>query len=99
MMIIKNKIYLMVNHLFIRKERIEMLLIFSQFICICGLAIFVVSMQQKSKEKVLVQQIVSFMMYATQYLILGAYAGMTVYLLNVFRNVIIYIFEKKGKDI
>ena len=38
-------------------------------------------------------------MYATQYLILGAYAGMTVYLLNVFRNVIIYIFEKKGKDI
>lgn len=54
MMIIKNKIYLMVNHLFIRKERIEMLLIFSQFICICGLTIFVVSMQQKSKEKVLV---------------------------------------------
>ena len=39
------------------------------------------------------------MMYATQYLILGAYAGMTVYLLNVFRNVIIYIFEKKGKNI
>ena len=39
------------------------------------------------------------MMYATQYLILGAYAGMTVYLLNVFRNVIIYIFEKRGKNI
>ena len=76
-----------------------MIFIFSQFICICGLISFVISMQQKSKKKVLIWQIISFLLYAIQYLMLDAYSGMTIYILNAIRNIIIYVTEKKEKNI
>lgn len=68
----------------------------SQIICIGGLITFVISMQQKTKEKILVLQIVSFIMYAIQYFILGAYTGMTIYLINILRNITFYVCEKKN---
>ena len=50
-------------------------MLISQIICIGGLVTFVISMQMKTKEKILLLQIISFIMYSIQYFILPHLCG------------------------
>lgn len=70
---------------------------FSQFIGFLAFIIFVISVQQKSKSKILFLQIVSFLFYALQYLLIQAYPGMIVFIINMIRSIAFYQSTKKQK--
>ncbi len=69
----------------------------SQVMCILGLVLFGISMQKSSRKDIVKWQIFSFLLYATQYFLLGAYLGMLTYLINMIRSIVFFIFEKNIK--
>lgn len=69
----------------------------SQVMCILGLVLFGISMQKSSRKDIVKWQIFSFLLYATQFFLLGAYLGMLTYLINMIRSIVFFIFEKNIK--
>ncbi len=69
----------------------------SQIFGVCGLVFFISSMQQKNKRKILFYQIISFFFYSAQYLIIKAYPGMILFVVNMIRCIIFYYTTKKNK--
>ena len=65
-------------------------LLISQIVGFCAFIIFVISLQQVSKKKILFLQIFSFGMYALEYLIINAYSGMLIFIINIIRSIIFY---------
>ena len=70
----------------------------SQFIGFFAFVLFVISMQQKNKINILFLQIISFSLYALQYLLTRAYPGMIVFIINMVRSIVFYISIKKGQS-
>ena len=66
----------------------------SQCICVGGLLAFIFSLQQNSKPKIIIYQVVSFTLYSIKYFLLDAYSGMSIYLLNVVRSIAFYFFDE-----
>jgi hypothetical protein len=58
--------------------------------CILGLVLFGISMQKSSRKDIVKWQIFSFLLYATQYFLLGAYLGMLTYLINMIRSIVFF---------
>ena len=75
-----------------------MSLFISQIVGFCAFIIFVISLQQVSKKKILFLQIFSFGMYSLQYLIITAYSGMIIFVLNIIRSIIFYIIADKKSN-
>lgn len=73
-----------------------MIILISQIVGFCAFIIFVISMQQKNKITILFLQIISFFLYTVQYLLISAYSGMIVYIINMTRNIVFYYTIKKG---
>lgn len=73
-----------------------MLILISQIVGFCAFIIFVISMQQKNKITILFLQIISFFLYTLQYLLISAYSGMIVYIINMTRSIVFYYTIKKG---
>lgn len=65
-------------------------LLISQIVGFCAFIIFVISLQQVSKKKILFLQIFSFGMYALEYLIINAYSGMLIFIINIIRSIIFH---------
>ena len=59
-----------------------------------GITLWILSIQQKSGEKILLTQLISNLLYALQYFLLAAYSGFITYVLATFRC---FIFYKKNK--
>ena len=72
--------------------------LFSQVMGFFGFIIFIKSIQSKEKSKVLLMQIISFLFYTIQYLLINAFSGMLVYLINVIRCLVFYLLEKKKRN-
>lgn len=67
---------------------------FSQIVGFIAFVIYVISIQQKSKPKILCWQIGSFFLYSLQYLLIEAYSGMMMFSINMIRCIVFYICEK-----
>lgn len=74
------------------------MLLFSQVIGFFGFIVFIKSIQYKEKSKVLFMQIISFSFYTIQYLLINAFSGMLVHLINVIRCLVFYLLEKKKRN-
>ena len=71
--------------------------IIAQIIGIIILFITVISIQQKTKEKILACQILANILDAIQYFLLNALTGGVIAIINVIRCVIFYYYKKKDK--
>lgn len=74
-----------------------MLMFISQIIGFVAFLVFIISIQQKEKTKILFWQIVSFFGYVVQYLLINAYSGMVVYTINMLKSIVFYYATKKNK--
>lgn len=69
--------------------------IFAQILGILAIICWISSIQQKSKEKILIYQMVANALYTFQYFLLGAFAAASMNLTSVVRCLIFYNNEKK----
>ena len=67
---------------------------FSQIVGFIAFLIYVFSIQQKNKGKILFWQISSFFLYSLQYLLIKAYPGMMIFLINMLRCLVFYFTIK-----
>lgn len=74
-----------------------MLFILAQIIGVIVLVITVTSIQFKTKEKILICQIIANVLVAVQYFLLNALTGAVVAIINVIRCIIFYYYKKKNK--
>lgn len=73
-------------------------LLISQIIGFCAFLIFIISIQQVNKKKILFLQIFSFGMYALEYLIINAYSGMIIFIINIIRSIVFYKIADKNSN-
>lgn len=71
--------------------------ILAQIVGIIVLVITVISIQFKTKEKILICQIIANILVAIQYFLLNALTGAVVSIINVIRCIIFYHYKKKDK--
>lgn len=74
-----------------------MLFISAQIIGFIVLGITVISIQFKTKEKILICQIIANILVSIQYFLLNALTGGVVAVINVIRCLIFYYYKKKDK--
>lgn len=75
-----------------------MLFILAQIIGFIILGITVISIHFKSKEKILLSQIIANVLVSIQYFLLNAITGGVVAIFNVIRCIIFYLYKKKNKE-
>ena len=73
-------------------------LFISQIIGFCAFLIFIISIQQVNKKKILFLQIFSFGMYALEYLVINAYSGMIIFIINIIRSIVFYKIADKNSN-
>lgn len=71
--------------------------IIAQIIGIIVLGITVISIQFKTKEKILICQIIANILVAVQYFLLNALTGGVVAVINVIRCIIFYYYKRRDK--
>lgn len=69
--------------------------IFAQIIGGIVLILTVISIQFKTKEKILMCQIIANVLISIQYFLLDALTGGVVSIINVIRCIIFYVYKKK----
>lgn len=74
-----------------------MAFIIAQIIGVLILILTVISIQQKTKEKILMYQIIANVLDGIQYFLLGAITGGVIGFLNVLRCIVFYWYKKKDK--
>lgn len=73
--------------------------ILAQIIGSLAIITFAISPQQKTKKKVLIFQLCSSILYALQYLILGAFSAVATNVIGTIKNWIFYRYTKQDKEI
>lgn len=73
--------------------------ILAQVVGTLAIVVFAISPHQKTKKKVLFFNIVSSLLYALQYLLLGAFSAVATNVIGTVKNQVFYMYEKKEKDI
>lgn len=73
--------------------------IIAQITGILAIIAFAISPQQKTKNKVLIFQLLSNILYALQYLILGAFSAVATSIIGAVNNLVFYGYAKKDKEI
>lgn len=74
-------------------------LILAQVIGILAIVVFALSPQQKTKKRALIFQLFSSILYALQYLFLGAFSAMATNLIGAIKNYVFYTYTRKDKNI
>lgn len=69
----------------------------AQIFALIAFVLYTISLQFRSRSKVLKVQIVANSFYALEYLMLNAYAGVNNSLFGISRSVLFYIFQKKHR--
>lgn len=70
-----------------------------QILGIVAFAFLAISIQSKKKSSLLFFQILASIIFIIQFLLLGAYAGVVIMMVSVFRSVIFYKYKKENKKI
>ncbi|MCI8290956.1 MAG: YgjV family protein [Clostridia bacterium] len=73
--------------------------ILAQIVGILAIVVFAISPHQKTKKKVLIFNIISCLLYATQYLMLGAFSAAATNIIGAGKDRVFYEYEKKEKNI
>lgn len=73
--------------------------ILAQIVGIVAILFFALSPQQKTKGKVLIFQAISSILYAMQYVLLGAFSAVATNLIGLAKNLVFYRYAKDNKDI
>ncbi len=76
-------------------EKLTFNYILIQLIGFCAMAFGILSFQAKRRNTILLMQMTASILWAVQYLLLGAYTGVALNLVSIFRNL---FFTKKGKS-
>lgn len=71
----------------------------AQIVGILAIIVFAISPHQKTKKKVLIFQLISNMLYALQYLLLGAFSAVATNIVGGIKNLIFYFYTKAEKEI
>lgn len=71
----------------------------AQVIGIAAILFFALSPQQKTKGRVLIFQSISSILYALQYVLLGAFSAVATNLIGLAKNLVFYRYAKENKDI
>lgn len=69
-----------------------------QGIGLIGLIFMITANYQKSKNRVLVFQILASLMFFIQYILLNAFTAGITFLVAIFRSFVFYYYDKKGKE-
>ena len=72
--------------------------VFVQLIGFVAIFVNIISVQFNTYKKIILLKAVGSILFATQYLLLGAYAGMVMDLIGTVRNVIFTRVVQKGKS-
>lgn len=72
--------------------------ILSQIIGLLAIICWVMSIQQKNKEKILMNQMFANTLYTIQYVLLGAYSASAMNITSAIRSLVFYNDEKKHKQ-
>lgn len=73
--------------------------IMAQILGILAILVFSLSPQQKTKNKILIFQLFSSILYCLQYFILGAFSAVVINIIGAIKESIFYLYTKKDKDI
>lgn len=73
--------------------------VFAQIVGILAILFFALSPQQKTKKKVLIFQAFSSVLYAIQYILLGAFSAAATNTIGLIKNLVFYSYTKEDKDI
>lgn len=73
--------------------------ILAQVVGILAIVVFAISPHQKTKKRVLIFNIISCLLYATQYLLLGAFSAAATNIIGAAKDRVFYEYENKKKDI
>lgn len=73
--------------------------ILAQIVGIAAILFFALSPQQKTKGKVLIFQSISSILYALQYVLLGAFSAVATNLIGLVKNLVFYHYARDNKDI
>lgn len=73
--------------------------IIAQVVGILAIITFALSPHQKKKKKILTVQLISSVLYALQYLLLGAFSAVATNIIGAVKNWVFYLYAKKDKEI
>lgn len=73
--------------------------IVAQIIGILAILIFALSPQQKTKQNVLIFQLISSILYGLQYFILGAFSAVVINIIGAIKEFWFYLYAKKESKI
>lgn len=73
--------------------------IIAQIVGVLAIIFFALSPQQKNKKRILIFQLISSILYALQYMFLGAFSAVATNLIGAVKNLSFYMYTKKDKDI
>lgn len=74
-------------------------MILAQIFGILAIIIFSLSPHQKTKIKILIFQLISSILYALQYLLLGATSAVAINIIGAIKDGIFYTYTRKNKPI
>lgn len=80
-------------------DNISINIVVAQIVGILAIIVFSLSPQQKTKVRVLIFQLTSSILYALQYLFLGAYSAVATNTIGAAKNWIFYKYANKNKEI
>ena len=76
-----------------------MKIIIAQIIGLIAFVIFILSVQQKSKSRVLIFQLIANAFYGIQYLLLNVFTACIMNFISIFRGLVFFKFEKENKKV
>lgn len=79
-------------------DNISINIVVAQIVGILAIIVFSLSPQQKTKVRVLIFQLTSSILYALQYLFLGAYSAVATNTIGAAKNWIFYKYANKNKE-
>ncbi|MBO5349342.1 MAG: YgjV family protein [Clostridia bacterium] len=73
--------------------------IFAQIVGIIAIFVFAIIPHQKTKNKILILQLISSLLYAIQYFLLGAFSAVVTNIIDIIKTIIFSKYARKNKKI
>lgn len=71
----------------------------AQIVGVFGIIVFAITPHQKTKSKILVCQLISSLLYASQYFLLEAFSAVVTNMIDALKSIVFSTYEKKKKKI
>lgn len=71
----------------------------AQIVGVFGIIVFAITPHQKTKSKILVCQLISSLLYASQYFLLGAFSAVATNMIDALKSIVFSTYEKKKSPV